>query len=388
MNDELYHHGIIGQKWGVRRYQNEDGTYTSAGKKRRAIDRISKSKTSNYDKWGKSKDANVLYLTGLSGSGKSTVAEYLSKKDNAEIINLDSYLSPMSEDSKIELQNKNFNKYLDKNVPDWKNAIKNDKLDWPIVDGIALAIQNYGAERFGKNKVVAEGVQLIDNTLYDHSFYNGKPVMVLGTNKLASNFRGSIRDSENKFDAARLFGYRFLYSNKMDAQMNKLVKDINASNYSDTLSISGSSKTQFKDSGYYRRKLPRQIRKELKSSMRNKDKIIVGDAPGIDRQVQDYLKKKHYDNVEIYGPGKQVRYTANEKWKTNPIDAPEFEEGSKEWLAKKDVAMTNAATKGLAIVLDEGSKATRKNVERLIQQNKDVKIYQLDAKGKRYDRWV
>ena len=32
---ELYHHGIIGQKWGVRRFQNRDGTYTSAGKRRR-----------------------------------------------------------------------------------------------------------------------------------------------------------------------------------------------------------------------------------------------------------------------------------------------------------------------------------------------------------------
>ena len=32
---ELYHHGILGQKWGVRRYQNDDGTWTTAGKARR-----------------------------------------------------------------------------------------------------------------------------------------------------------------------------------------------------------------------------------------------------------------------------------------------------------------------------------------------------------------
>lgn len=31
---ELYHHGIKGQKWGIRRYQNVDGSLTEEGKKR------------------------------------------------------------------------------------------------------------------------------------------------------------------------------------------------------------------------------------------------------------------------------------------------------------------------------------------------------------------
>ena len=33
-NGEFYHAGIKGMRWGRRRYQNEDGTLTEAGKKR------------------------------------------------------------------------------------------------------------------------------------------------------------------------------------------------------------------------------------------------------------------------------------------------------------------------------------------------------------------
>ena len=38
LRSSLAHHGILGQKWGVRRFQNADGSLTSAGKKRVSSD--------------------------------------------------------------------------------------------------------------------------------------------------------------------------------------------------------------------------------------------------------------------------------------------------------------------------------------------------------------
>ena len=47
-SQELYHHGIKGQKWGRRRFQNEDGSLTPAGKERYDDDGPSEKKKKDY----------------------------------------------------------------------------------------------------------------------------------------------------------------------------------------------------------------------------------------------------------------------------------------------------------------------------------------------------
>lgn len=68
MNDGsqyLSHHGILGMKWGVRRYQNKDGTLTEAGKRRQAKKEFKQDKknlkNSAYDLYRTTIDFEALF---------------------------------------------------------------------------------------------------------------------------------------------------------------------------------------------------------------------------------------------------------------------------------------------------------------------------------------
>lgn len=60
MDNELMHHGVPGMKWGVRRYQNKDGSLTYAGKKR-ALKMRDQYTQFSKDKKYRDKDGNLTY---------------------------------------------------------------------------------------------------------------------------------------------------------------------------------------------------------------------------------------------------------------------------------------------------------------------------------------
>ena len=60
-SDELYHHGILKQRWGVRRFQNSDGSLTAAGRERYGVGKVRTKLNSAKQKASKAAKSAAAY---------------------------------------------------------------------------------------------------------------------------------------------------------------------------------------------------------------------------------------------------------------------------------------------------------------------------------------
>ena len=130
MHSELAHHGIKGQKWGVRRYQNSDGTLTSAGKERYGGKSSTKgftkveSRNKDYDNYSKKlSNGTTILFSKKKSDNNSNVFNYAKDfENNYSKIKKECDNSIVPVMKKYNLDNKTISKLLTK----MNNATVND----------------------------------------------------------------------------------------------------------------------------------------------------------------------------------------------------------------------------------------------------------------------
>ena len=122
------------------------------------------------------------------------------------------------------------------------------------------------------------------------------------------------------------------------------------------------------------KKLPDQVLNSIDKIIFNNLEILIGDAGGVDRAVQEYCAQKKYFNVTVYSIYDVPRNRASTKFNFKKIQVSDNIKSGFRKQQQKDIAMTRDCDYCL-IVWDEKSKGSYQNILRGIEFDKKVKIF-------------
>lgn len=143
MENELYHHGVKGMRWGIRRYQNKDGTLTAYGKKRYA------------------KELGKLQAEKKRVKQYEQTAKKMQKLDDMRK-DIDGRKHALSDDTTSSHQSKTEAKPKQKTIHDMSNEEIQAK-----IDRINLERRYADLTRTSSNKEVSKGKQFAMKVLED-----------------------------------------------------------------------------------------------------------------------------------------------------------------------------------------------------------------------------
>ena len=124
-------------------------------------------------------------------------------------------------------------------------------------------------------------------------------------------------------------------------------------------------------------RLNAHVQRRLDTIIEREFPIIVGDANGADKAVQQYLHGRGYRNVEVFCSGETCRNNVGD-WPTRNIPVTNRKRDA-QFYSAKDRAMAQEATIGL-MLWDGKSVGTLLNLFRLLKLNKEVSIYNVPEK--------
>ena len=120
-------------------------------------------------------------------------------------------------------------------------------------------------------------------------------------------------------------------------------------------------------------RLSSEVQRRLDELIANDSQIVVGDANGVDKSVQQYLHEKGYREVEVFCSGARCRNNVG-NWPTRQV-AVTSSKRDFDFYATKDLRMSEECSSGL-MIWDGESAGTLMNVLRLVKQNKSALIFE------------